>query len=83
VSAGTKIVVTQIQAVLDEATTVGVGFRVGFAAATTPTTTGVVLSHPGLVPGGGLSRGDGAGILGIGADDEALRIVVSYFTIES
>lgn len=95
VSGGAIIVVTQIQATLDEATTVGVGLRVGFATATTPTTTGVVLTHPGLVPGSGISRGDGAGILGVGADGEdlritsevpttgALRILVSYFTIES
>jgi hypothetical protein len=95
VSSGTIIVVTQIQATLDEATTVGVGLRVGFATATTPTTTGVVLTHPGMVPGSGISRGDGSGILGIGADGEdlritsevpttgALRILVSYYTIES
>jgi hypothetical protein len=95
VSAGTKIVVTQIQAMVDNATTVDVGVRVGFAAATTPTTTGVVLTHPGIAPGSGVSRGDGSGILGIGADGEdlritsevpttgALRILVSYYTIES
>lgn len=95
VIAGTKIVVTQATAVLDEATTVGVGFRVGFGAAVTPTTDGVVLTHPGLVPGGGITRGDGSGILGIGADGEdlritseaptngSLRILVSYYTVES
>ena len=93
VSAGTAIVVTQIQAVCDEANTVGVGFRVGFGTANTPTTTGVVLTHPGLVPGSGISRGDGSGILGIGASNEDLRVtaeaatggsirfLVSYFTI--
>jgi hypothetical protein len=93
VSAGTAIVVTQIQALCDEANTVGVGFRVGFAAANTPTTTGVVLTHPGVVPGSGVSRGDGAGILGIGASGEDLRVtaeaatggsirfLVTYFTI--
>lgn len=95
VGAGTKIVVTQIQVVADEANTVSVGFRVGFAAATTPTTTGVVLTHPGMVPGAGVSRGDGGAIIGVGADGEDLRItseaptggsirvLVSYFTIES
>ncbi len=95
VSTGTIIVVTQIQATVDQATTVGVGLRVGFATATTPTTTGVVLTHPGMVPGSGISRGDGSGILGIGADNEdlritsdvptsgSLRILVSYYTIES
>lgn len=95
VAAGLKIVVTQIQMTVNEATTVGVNFRVGFGTANTPTTTGVVLTHPGLVPGAGISRGDGAGILGVGADNEdlritssvpttgSIRILVSYFTIES
>ena len=95
VAAGLKLVVTQIQATCDESNTVGVGLRVGFATATTPTTTGVVLTHPGMVPGSILSRGDGSGILGVGADDEdlritsevptggSLRILVSYYTIES
>lgn len=95
IATGLKIVVTQIQAVTDEATTVGVGLRVGFGATTTPTTTGVILTHPGMVPGAGISRGDGSGILGVGADNEdlritsevptsgSLRILVSYFTVES
>jgi len=95
IATGLKIVVTQIQALLDEATTVGVGLRVGFGATTTPTTTGVVITHPGMVPGSGTSRGSGEGILGIGADGEdlritsevpttgSLRILVSYYTIES
>lgn len=102
VSTGAKIVVTQLQVTIDEATTVGVGFRLGFATSTLPTAptdgnavAGYLASHRGLVPGSGLSRGDGSGILGIGADNEDLRItceaptsgsaslVVSYFTIES
>jgi len=95
VSSGTKIVVTQIQAVTDNANTAFPQVRVGFATATTPTTTGVVLTHPGLPAGGGVSRGDGSGILGVGADDEdlritcgaptggSIRILVSYFTCES
>lgn len=95
VGAGAKIVVTCIAALLDNATTVDVGLRVGFGAATTPTTTGVVLTHPGIAPGSGYNRGSGSGILGVGADGEdlritsqvattgALRILVSYYTIES
>lgn len=95
VGAGTKIVVTQIMAVCDKANTVDVGVRIGFAATTTPTTTGVVLTHPGIAAGSGVSRGDGSGILGVGADGEdlritseapttgALRVLVSYYTIES
>lgn len=95
ISTGAKIVVTQIQAITDNANTAFPQLRVGFGTANTPTTTGVVLTHPGLPAGGGVSRGDGSGILGIGADNEdlrytcgaptggSLRILCSYFTIES
>jgi hypothetical protein len=93
VSTGTRIVVTQIQVLVSNATTATPGVRVGFGTASTPTTTGVVLTHGGIPGGGGVSRGDGGGIIGIGADDEDLRItcdaptggnlrvLVSYFTI--
>jgi hypothetical protein len=96
VSGGTKIVVTSIIATLDSASTVYPTLLVGFGASTTPTTTGVILAHGGVPAGGGVSRGDGSGILGIGADGDDLRvtttgnatgnglqIVVTYFTIES
>jgi hypothetical protein len=95
VAAGTKIVVTQAQVLCDETTTATPQFRLGFGTANTPTTTGVVLTHPGLAGGGGVSRGDGSGIRGVGADDAdlrftcevptggALRVLVSYYTIES
>ena len=95
VGAGTKIVVTRCTVDADNADSVDVQARVGFAASTTPTTTGVVLSHPGIAAGSGLVEGNGSGILGIGADGEDLRItsevptggsidvVVSYYTVES
>ncbi len=102
VGAGTKIVVTEIDATIDNATTVDVGVRVGFGTTTVPalpsdgaSVNGVVLSHAGIAPGSGMMRGDGSGILGIGADNEdlritnevpttgALRVTVSYYTIES
>ena len=95
VATGLKIVVTQIQATCDNANTVDVGFRVGFGTVNTPTTTGVVLTHPGLAAGSGISRGDGSGILGVGADNEDLRVtsevpttgsfrvLASYFTIDT
>jgi hypothetical protein len=91
--AGTKIVVTQIQVLVDNATTVTCQVRVGFAASVTPTTSQVVATHPNLPPGGGLSRGDGSGILGVSATADALLvtgtvptsgsvdILVSYYTI--
>ena len=82
-------------ALCDAANTVNVGVRAGFGAATTPTTTGVVLTHPGIAPGSGYTRGAGSGILGVGADGEdlrttltvptggSIRLLVSYFTIDS
>ena len=95
IATGLKIVVTQIQMTADNANTVDVGFRVGFGAVNTPTTTGVVLTHPGVAAGSGISRGDGSGIIGVGADNEdlrvtsevpttgSIRILVTYFTVES
>lgn len=95
VAGGLKIVVTRCSVMCHKANTVNVAVVIGFGATTTPTTTGVVLAHPGIAPGGGVVEGVGAGILGTGADGEDLRItsgvpttgsidvVVSYYTIES
>lgn len=95
VSAGTKIVVTRAGFVCDNANTVNVAVRIGFAAATTPTTTGVLLTHPGVAAGSGVLSGNGGGILGVGADGEDVRItsgvpttgscraLLTYYTIES
>jgi hypothetical protein len=96
VAAGAKIVVTGICATLDNASTVFPTLLVGFGTANTASTTGVILAHGGVPAGGGVNRGDGSGIIGIGADNEDLRvtttgnatgnglqIVVTYYTIES
>lgn len=96
VSAGSKIVVTRLTATLDNASTVFPTALIGFGAANTPTTTGVLAAHGGVPAGGGFNIGDGSGILGIGGDGEDLRvtttgnatgnglqIVVSYFTVDS
>lgn len=95
VGSGNVIVVTRCSVTVDNACSVDVQVRIGFAAATTPTTTGVVLSHPGIAAGSGVIEGSGAGILGVGGDGEDLRItsevptggsidvVVSYYTCES
>jgi len=95
IAGGLKIVVTEIEALCDNANTVDVGVRVGFGTTTTPTTTGVVLTHPGIAAGSGVIRGNGSGIVGVGADGEdlritceapttgSIRILVSYYTIES
>lgn len=93
--AGGKIVVTRVSVTADNANSVDTQARIGFGTANTPTTTGVLLSHPGIAAGSGVVEGSGAGILGIGADGEDLRItsevptggsidvLVSYYTIES
>ncbi len=78
-----KIIVTHIVFDCDNANTVNVAVRVGLGASTTPTTTGVVLTHPGVPPGSGLVHGDGSGIIGIGADAEDLRITCSVPTTGS
>jgi hypothetical protein len=96
ISTGSKIVVTRISATLDNASTVFPTLLVGFGTANTPTTTGVLIAHGGVPAGGGITVGDGSGILGIGADNEDLRvtttgnatgnglqITVSYFTVET
>jgi hypothetical protein len=81
ISPGVKVVVTSIEAMVDKATTVDVGVRVGFGATTVPAeptdgnqVAGMILSHPGIAAGSGVVRGSGSGILGIGADGEELRI---------
>lgn len=74
VAPGNKIVVTRVSAMCDNANTVDVQVRMGFATATTPTNNGVVLTHPGIAPGSGVVEGNGSGILGVGADAEDLRI---------
>jgi len=96
VAAGLKIVVTRITVTLDSASTVFPSVIIGFATATTPTTTSVLVAHGGVPAGGGFTVGDGSGILGVGADNEDLRvtttgnatgnglwITVSYFSVES
>jgi hypothetical protein len=100
IGAGNKIIVTQASATVSNATTVNVGVRIGFAtaslsAASSSGITGIVLSHPKLAPGSGIVEGNGAGMIGVGADNEdlritseapttgALRVIVRFFTIES
>jgi len=90
-----KIVVTRASFLVDNGCSVDVGFRLGFGATTTPTTTGVVVSHPGVAAGSGVVEGNGGGILGVGEDGQSLfitsevptggssRVVVTYYLIES
>lgn len=97
VSAGTAIVVTKVSVMVDSATTAtgGVAVRIGFGTANVPAvdSNGIILAHPGIAAGSGVVEGNGAGIIGIGASNEDLRvtcedpvggnidIIVTYFTI--
>lgn len=93
-SANVKIMVTSFMFTLDNASTGFPSVLLGFAAATTPTTTQVIGAHGGIPAGGGFGRGDGSGIIGISAGGDALllttvtaatgngvNLVVTYYTI--
>jgi hypothetical protein len=99
VSAGSKIVVTSVSASCASSNSGAVAVRIGFATATlgaaSESGTDGILLEGNFAAGGGHQRGNGAGILGIGADNEDLRITCddpaggalyvtfSYYTIES
>lgn len=80
IGAGLKLVVTRLTLTLDNASTVFPTVTIGFgtantpAFATTPGTAGVLAGHPAVPAGGGFNIGDGSGIIGVGADNEELRI---------
>jgi hypothetical protein len=99
VSAGSKIVITSISATCSSSNSGSVAVRIGFGAATLTAASeagaaGILLEGK-FAAGGGHQRGNGSGILGIGADDEDLRITCddpaggslfvtfSYYTVES
>ena len=77
ISTGNKIVVTRLTVTLDNASTVFPTCVIGFGTANTPTTTGVLFAHGGVPAGGGATIGDGSGILGVGADNEDLRVTTT------
>jgi hypothetical protein len=100
VGSGVKVVVTQVSAACDGSTTNPTNIVVGFGTASVPAraaggTAGIILAMDGIPAGGGITRGNGAGIIAIGADNEDVRITtedpaggncsveLSYFTIES
>ncbi len=99
ISTGSKIVITQISAAMDAANSVNVAVKIGFGTATIPAAslagTAAILIEGQFAGGGGIQKGNGTGIIGIGADNEDLRITsgsptggnirvtYSYYTIES
>ena len=100
VSAGAKIVVTRASMKCDGGTTGPTNAVLGFGATTIPArahtgVSGIVAAFDGIPAGGGSVEGAGSGILGVGADDDDLRltmedpvggacsVTVSYYTIDS
>jgi hypothetical protein len=99
ISAGTKIVITQLWTRADKNNTGNVAVKIGFGAANVPTPAlaGVagLLMDEDLGAGDGHQIGNGAGIVAIGGDGEDFRITCddpaggalyvgySYYTIES
>ena len=102
IATGTKVAVTSVAVTVDSATTAtgGVAVKLGFGATSIPADSstganGILLDHKGIAAGSGIVLGAGAGILGIGADGEELRltcedpvggglsVMFSYYTIES
>jgi hypothetical protein len=99
ISAGTKVVVTRMSVICDNANTGDCAVTIGFGATNTPTpnlagVAGVIVN--GSFDGGaGVTVGDGSGIIAVGGDGEELRITCSdpaggnirvsysYYTIES
>jgi hypothetical protein len=100
VAGGLKIVVTRLSITADGSNTGPYNVTVGFGAANVPAhahtgTAGILQDFAGVPAGGGITVGNGSGIIGVGADGEDLRytvedpaggnltITVSYFTIDS
>lgn len=78
VSSGTRIIVTECSATMDGSNTGPINAAMGFAAATlaTPNTTsgaGILIDFLGIPAGGGITKGNGGGNIGFGADGEDLR----------
>ena len=80
VGSGAIFICTSIAFLLDNGSTVFPSVVIGFGAAstpafaTTPGTAKILAGHPACPAGGGMSKGDGSGIIGIGGDGEEVRI---------
>lgn len=80
VASGLKFVCTGVSFVLDNASTNFPSVVIGFGTASTPAfgstpgTAKILAGHPSCPAGGGMTIGDGSGIIGIGGDDEEVRI---------
>jgi len=100
IATGSKIVITALSAIFfsttaDQACAVRIGFGTATLAAASEAGAAGILLEGKFLSGGGNQKGNGAGIIGVGADDEDLRITCddpvggslfvtfSYYTIES
>lgn len=99
VAADERVIVTRVTVLADKANSVDVGVQIGFGTANVPTATttgvsGMVVDHRGIPAGGGVTVGDGSGIIAVGGLGEELRydceaptggaltIQVSYYVID-
>lgn len=85
ISSGTIYVITFIAVIASADNTVNTSVRIGFGATGVPAqgssgadaVSGVIISHPNIPPGSGVTKGNGGGIIGIGGDGFELRITNS------
>jgi len=77
VGPGSRIVVTRCSISVANNVTADPSCVIGFGSASTPSTSGVLFAHPGMVAGGHYPEGNGGGDLGKGADGEDVRITNS------
>jgi hypothetical protein len=85
VAANNAVVLTRLSITCSNANSVDVDCRVGFGTANVPTpalagVAGMVHDFRAIPPGGGITIGDGSGIIGIGASNEELRFTCSVPT---
>lgn len=78
-TSGSALAILEVFVATDNAGTTSPSIRIG-TGATTPTGAGCVYSHPGLPSGFQGGRGNGGGILAIGATDAPLRVTSTVAT---
>jgi hypothetical protein len=85
VAADERVYITRLEVMCDTANTVNVAARVGFGASNVPTASstgvsGMIASHPGIMPGSGIICGGAGGVIAVGGAGEEPRITTSAAT---